>query len=171
MKRLSIILLISAGLVMWSSTLFSQNTLKIGHLNVNEIVASLPERDSAALILDRETKDYESLYEEMQVEYNNLVELYQKNLSTYSELLRRTKESELVDKQRRIQDFEQMASTTLQQRNQELIQPIFDKVLKAIDKVATENQYTYILDTSRGGVVYISKESNDISAMVLAIVK
>lgn len=171
MKRLSSIILISAILILLSSAMFGQNSLKIGHLNVNEIVASLPERDSAAIILDKETKEYESAYEEMQVEYNNLVEVYQKSLSTYSELLRRTKESELVDKQRRIQNFEQMASTALQQRNQELIQPIIDKVQKAIDKVANDNQYTYILDTSRGGVVYISKESNDISGQVLAILK
>ena len=68
-------------------------------------------------------------------------------------------------------DFEQYASTTLQNRNAELIKPIVEKINKAIDRVATENGFTYILDLSKGSVVFTSKDSQNISPLVLKTLK
>ena len=150
---------------------FGQNALKIGHLNVNEVIEALPERDSAAAVLEKETNEYKAVFEEMQVVHNNLVEAYQTNLTTYSDLMRKTKEAELIDKQKRIADFEEMATSTLQQRNQQLLQPIYDKVMKAIGAVANEQSFTYILDVSRGGVVFMAKDSNDVTQLVLTKLK
>jgi Skp family chaperone for outer membrane proteins len=47
MKNLLIIFL-GAGLISISSTSFAQATLKIGHVDIAELLAALPERDSAA---------------------------------------------------------------------------------------------------------------------------
>lgn len=55
----------------------------------------------------------------------------------------------------------------MQQRNLELIQPIYDKIHKAINKVATEKGFTYILDISKGSVVFTSKNSQNINPLVL----
>lgn len=171
MKRICITIVVIIGLTALATKSSAQSTLKIGHLNVNEVIESLPERDSAVVVLEKETNEYKAVFEEMQVEYNNLVEDYQKKVGSYSDLMRQTKEADLVDKQKRIADFEQMATSTLQQRNQELIQPIYDKVMKAIGSVANEQSYTYILDLSRGGVVFMSKDSNDVTQLVLARLK
>src|SRR5665647_1253237 len=96
---------------------------------------------------------------------------YDKGKTTYSEIIRKTKETELLDKEKRIQEFEQNAQTNLQKRNSELVQPILDKVLKAVDKVAAENGFTYILDVSKGSVIYTSKDSQNINDLVLKILK
>lgn len=166
-----IAILLGVGLISITLTSFSQPTLKIGHVNINEIMAALPERDSAQVLLDKETKEVESTYEEMQVIYNKLVDDYQKVQSTLTELVKRAKESEIVDTQKRLQEFEQNASKTLQQRNFDLVQPIYNKIIKAIEKVATENGFTYILDVSKGSVVFISKDSQNINQMVLTLLK
>jgi len=160
-----------AGLLLLSMTSFSQTTLKIGHVDLTKIMESLPERDTAAAVLERETKEVQSTYDEMTVVYNKLLDDYDKGKSTYSEIIRKTKETELLDKEKRIQEFEQNAQTNLQKRNSELVQPILDKVLKAVDKVAGENGFTYILDVSKGSVVYTSKDSQNINQMVLKILK
>jgi outer membrane protein len=152
-----------------SSPVYSQVQLKIGHVNVVEIMNSLPEKDSAQKVLEKETRDVESVYEELTVEYNKLYEEYQKGLSGYSELARKTRETELMDKQKRIAGFEQDASAMLQKRNSDLLQPIIDKIMKAIDRVATENSFTYIIDLSKGAVVFMAKDSMDISPLVLAV--
>ena len=128
-----------ASLLSLSMTSFSQATLKIGHVDLTKIMESLPERDTAAAVLQRETKEVQSTYDEMTVVYNKLLDDYDKGKSTYSEIIRKTKETELLDKEKRIQEFEQNAQTNLQKRNSELVQPILDKVLKAVDKVAAEN--------------------------------
>ena len=92
-------------------------------------------------------------------------------LSSYSAMVKKTKEDELLDKQKRMSEFDQNASTILKNRNAELARPIVEKINKAIDKVATENGFTYILDISKGSVVFTSKESQNISPMVLKILK
>ncbi len=161
-----ITVLISASL-----TAFPQTSLKIGHVDIAEILAALPARDSAAAVLDKETKEYQSTYNEMTSVYNKMFDDYEKSQSTYSELIKKTKEAELLDKQKRLEEFEQNAQSSLQKRNSELIQPILDKIIKAVDKVASENGFTYILDVSKGSVVYSSKDSQNINSLVLKILK
>jgi outer membrane protein len=107
----------------------------------------------------------------MKVEYNKLVDDYQNGLSKFSDLVKKTKESEIVDKQKRLQEFEANASATLQRRNLELIQPIYNKIIKAVEKIATENGFTYILDISKGSVVFTSHDSQNINPLVLRLLK
>jgi len=160
-----------AGLLSLSMTTFSQGNLKIGHVDIAQIMAELPERDSAAVILEKETKEIQSTYDDMSAVYNKMMDDYEKEVSTYPEIVKKNKESELLDKQKRLQEFGQNATATLQKRNSELIQPIIDKIIKAINKVATENGFTYILDVSKGSVVFTSKESQNINQLVIKVLK
>jgi outer membrane protein len=158
-------------LISLSLTCFSQTTLKIGHVDIAELLAALPERDSAAAVLAKESKEIQSTYDQMTEIYNKLLDDYDKNQATYSEIIKKNKESELLDKEKRLQEFEQNSSTAMQKRNSELIQPILDKILKAINKVAADNGFTYILDVSKGSVVYSSKDSQNLNPLVLKILK
>jgi len=170
MKTLSGIILV-LGLLSISTASNGQNPLKIGHVDIMKILSELPERDSAQVVLDKETKEIESTFEEMQVVYNKLVDDYTNGQSTYSEVVKKAKEGEILDMQKRLQEFERNATASLQRRNAELIQPIYDKIIKTIEKVATQNNFTYILDVSKGSVVFTSKESQNIDQLVLDLLK
>jgi outer membrane protein len=170
MKKI-ITILLATGLISISLTSFSQTVLKIGHVDIAEILAVLPERDSAAVVLDKETKELQSTYDDMTVVYNKMLDDYEKSQSSLTEIVRKNKESELMDKEKRLQEFQQNATTTLQKRNSELIQPILDKIIKAVDKVATENGFTYVLDVSKGSVVFSSKDSQNLNPLVLKVLK
>ena len=169
--RTLVVFILVFGFLLFAETSYSQSQLKIGHVDVMKILSELPERDSAQLVLDKETKEIESTFEEMQVIYNKLVDDYTKELSTYSELVKKAKEDEILDKQKRLQEFEQNATATLQKRNTELLQPIYEKIIKTIEKVATENGFTYILDVSKGSIAFTSKDSQNIDPLVLALLK
>jgi outer membrane protein len=166
-----IAVLIGTGLISISANVFSQTVLKMGHVDMNEIMNNLPSRDSAAAVLDKETKQYQATYDEMTVTYNKLMDDYDKSKSTFTEIVRKNKEAELLDKEKRLREFEQDASEALQKRNSELIKPIVDKILRAVEKVATENAFTYILDVSKGSVVFSSKDSQNINPLVMKILK
>jgi outer membrane protein len=170
MKNIWIILII-AGLVPFSITTFAQTTLKLGHVDINQILLSLPQRDSAAVIMEKETKEVQTAFNEMSAEYNKLYDDYEKSASSLTDLVKKAKEADLLDKQKRLEEFQQTASAKLDQRNSDLIKPILDKILKAVDRVASENGYTYILDVSKGSVVYTSKDSQNINPLVLKILK
>lgn len=164
-------ILFGAGLISISMATFSQTTLKIGHVDINQIMNALPQRDSAAAVLEKETKEIQSTFDDMTVVYNKMMDEYEKGQSAYSALVKKNKETELLDKEKRLREFEQNASSNLQKRNAELIQPIIDKIIRAVDKVSSENGFTYILDVSKGSVVYTSKDSQNINPLVLKILK
>jgi outer membrane protein len=167
----TLIIIFAAGLIFLSVTAFAQSTLKIGHVDINLILNSLPARDSAAAIMEKETKEVQATYEEMTAEYNRIFDDYEKVASTLPETVKKVKEAELLDKQKRLEEFQQNATSKLDNRNAELLKPILDKILKVVDKVAADNGFTYILDVSKGSVVFTSKDSQNINPLVLKILK
>lgn len=154
-------------LMLSGQNLFAQDQLKIGHVNVIEIVSAMPESDSAQLLLEKDTKELEVMLENMQVELNNLENDYETKQENYSELIKKTKESEIMEMREKIYNFQQNANQQLQQRNYELLQPIYEKVQKAIDNIATRGGFTYILDISKGSVVFTAPDSKNINSLVL----
>jgi outer membrane protein len=161
-------ILIFAGLILGISSAFSQNELKIGHANLVEILEALPETDSAQQLIDKDTEELELMLEEMQVEYNKLLDEYQQNLASYSEVIRSAKEADIVEMQNRIQTFQQNAAQQLQQRGAELMQPIYDKIQQAVNNIGNREGYAYIIDTSKGSIVFTGAASNDIGSLIRA---
>jgi outer membrane protein len=121
--------------------------------------------------MEKETKEVQGTFNEMSAEYNKLYDDYEKSASTLTEVVKKAKEADLLDKQKRLEEFQQTASAKLDQRNADLLKPILDKILKAVDRIASENGFTYILDVSKGSVVYTSKDSQNINPLVLKILK
>jgi len=165
MNRQSLILFF-VGLIFNISPGFSQDELKIGHANLVEILEALPETDSAEQLIEKDTEELELMLEDMQVEYNKLLNDYQENMASYSDVIRSTKESDIVEMQKRIQTFQQNASQQLQQRGVELMKPIYDKIQHAIDEIGSREGYVYILDTSKGSVVFTGETSHDIGSSI-----
>jgi outer membrane protein len=151
--------------------LVAQSNLKIGHINTQELLQAMPETDSAQLKLEKMQKELQSQLEVMQVELNNKYQDYLSKRDSYSELVRQTKEDELQNIQQRIQQFAQNADQDLQKKRSELFRPILDKANKAIEEVARENGFTYILDLSSGVVLFHSDSSLDILPLVKAKLK
>lgn len=156
-------------LLFWGMSMVAlcQSNSTIGHIDMNEILLALPEVDSARALIEKETKEMEAVYEEMQVTYNNLVNDYQNGLPAFTDVQRKTKENEIIDKQKRLQEFEQNANLSLQQRNRELMQPIYSRINQAIRNIATREELDYVLDLSNGAVVFTSEESRNINQEVI----
>jgi len=85
---------------------------------------------------------------------------YQQNVNTMSDLIRQTKEKELVDLQNRIQAFQQSADQDLSAKQAELFNPLIEKVKNAISEVALENNYTYVFDVGTGSLVFYENGDN-----------
>jgi len=149
------------------TTSFAQN-LKFGHINSQELLSLMPERDSAQLVLENYAQQLEDQLETMQVEYNNKVQQYLANQENFTDLIKQTKEQELTDMNERITGFQNTAQQTIQQKEAQLIQPIIDKAEKAIKEVAEEQGFTYIFDLARGSILYFSDASQDILPLVKA---
>jgi outer membrane protein len=138
---------------------------KIAHLSLDSLITIMPESKVAQEVAQKYLKDLETQVATMDAELQNKYGEYMKNKDTYSALVASTKEQELQDLNKRIEDFKGQAQQDYQRKYGELSKPIYDKAKKAIDAVAKENSYKYVLDTSTGNVLY-SETADDITSLV-----
>lgn len=144
---------------------FSQNATaqdyKFGHINSDELFSIMPERDSIVNQMQALQTELQNTLEAMQVEYNNKLNDYTENVDKLSDIVRQTKEEDLMGIQQRIRNFEQNADQQLQQQQMQLMQPIIARAEKAIADVARENGFTYIFDLARGPIIYFDEEKSE----------
>ncbi|TLX76926.1 OmpH family outer membrane protein [Labilibacter sediminis] len=163
MKAIKLLLVVAA--VMISSGTFAQE-LKFGHVNIQKLVAELPEKVAADQKLQAEAQKLEQNLKVMNEELDTKYTDYMEKRDTLPELIRATKEKEIQEISQRLQNFQMLAQQNLQQQEQQLLQPIIEKVQKAIDEVGAENGFIYIFDVSSRVVVYHSDQSVDVENLV-----
>jgi outer membrane protein len=169
MKRIIGIATLLFFLVLAGQSAVAQN-LKFGHINSDQLIQAMPEYDSATVKLDKFRKELVNALDLMSVELNNKNAAYEKESKTLSDVVKQTKEQELVDMNRRIQEFQGSAQTQLQDKQVELFQPIYAKVDKAIKDVGKENGFTYVFDVAKGALVYFD-EAKSTNVLPLAKAK
>lgn len=165
MKHLSKILLLL--FVLASSSGFAQN-LKFGHINSQELIAVMPERDSAVVKLEKFAAELDGELKAMQAEFQTKVNTYQQKQATWTAVVLESKTKELQELDGRIQKYQQDASETYQQMQQVLYAPVFQKANETIQKIGKDRGLIYIFDTSSGSIPYINAT---ISEDILPIAK
>lgn len=163
MNNLKLIVVILV--VAMSTSVFAQKTVKIGHINSNELLSAMPERAKIQTELETYANDLRSTLETMRKEYETKIQEFQAKQDVMTDVIKNSKVKEITDLEKRITEFQQTAEADLQKKEQELLQPVIDKAKEAINTVAKENAYTYVLDSSVGVVLY-SVEGDDILPLV-----
>jgi outer membrane protein len=153
MKRF---LAIAVLVVFAASAGYSQN-VKFGHVNGNELIQAMPEFDSARVKLEKFRQELENALEIMSVQLNNMNDAYTKDNKNWTDIVKQTKEQEIIDLNKRMQDFQANAQEQLQNKQVELFQPIQVKVDKAIKDVGKENGFIYVFDVGSGVLLYFDE--------------
>ncbi|MBI9035123.1 MAG: OmpH family outer membrane protein [Bacteroidales bacterium] len=141
------------AIITMAGSVNAQNT-KIGHINSSELLSVMPGKDTVEAKLQEYEASLKSQVQSMYVEYQNKVQEYQANVSTFSELIRKTKEEEIGGLEQRIMAFEQNMQQDFQMKRAELFNPLLEKAQDAINIVAKENGFTYVMDSGTGSVIY-----------------
>jgi outer membrane protein len=81
-----------------------------------------------------------------------------------SQIKRDAKVTEIQDMQQRIQNYSQTAQGQLQQKQAEVLKPVYDKAQKAIEDVAKEKGLLYVFEVN--SLLYKSNESLDVLPLV-----
>jgi len=167
MNKVIKVLFLAAALFLMNGFVSAQ-TLKIAHVNTSEIMNDMPGRPKAE-------KDLENYYNELQeqlrvmyAEYSTKLQDYQNNAETMSNLVKQSKEKELVDLESRITAFQNNAESDFDAKRAELLKPLLEKIQNAINAVGKEKGYTYILDLATGAAVYVGDDAVDITKDVKA---
>lgn len=156
------------GIILLCTTPAFAQQPKFGYINLQEIVTLMPERTQAQEQIKKLNDDYANMLETMQVELNNKYQDYQKNAATYTEAIRQTKERELQDLDKRINELYQTAQQELDSTSNNLLAPIIKKAEDAVKKVGRDNGYFIIFDESTRPMAYY--DANTLTN-VLSLVK
>jgi outer membrane protein len=163
MKTIKVIVLMM--IIAVSSASFGQKGIKVGHINSNDLLTAMPERAGLQKQIEDHAAQLTATLDAMRKEYDTKIGDFQAKQDVMTDIIKDTKVKEITDLEKRISEFQQTAQADLQKKEQELLQPIIDKAKEAITKVAKEGNYTYILDSSVGVVLY-SVEGDDILPLV-----
>ena len=165
MKNLLKFVLVIA-IITFCTTGYAQKPVKLAHINMQELVPSMPEFDSLQVKMQKITKELENELELLQVEYRRKFDEYNTNQKNWTDLVRRSREDELMQMNQKVEQFRQSAELSIQEEQEKMLQPILEKANKAIDSVAKEQGLTYVLDASPQIIRYKSADSQDILPLV-----
>lgn len=156
----------------FSLPLYSQ--AKIGWISSQAIMDKLPEAQEAQRQLDALVADWQNELSMMQAEWKKKFDDYDKKKLILTDEGRAAAERELMELDRKIADFRTKKfgqNGELFQKQNDLMKPVQDKVFKAIQDIAKEEGYDYVLDKSGQVLLMYTNEKFDLTAKVLEKLK
>ena len=159
--------LFSVVIIMSGFGLYAQ-TLKFGHLDVNQVFMAMPEFSVIQKTLDGETSKLEMQFTVMREELQKFELEYEKIAANLTQQQRLAKEKEYSEMAEKVQQFFTNAQQTLQQRQYDLQMPVMEKLLKAIESVGDEEGFLYIfqINSEVEVTLYRSSKSIDVEPFV-----
>ncbi len=134
------------------------------------ILEKLPEYAAAQKMLDQFSEQWQQEVDQKQALVTKMYKDYDAEQVMLSDVLKKKREDELYNKEKELRDLQKKRfgfEGDLFKKRQELIKPIQDRVYNAIQKLAVEKQYDFILDKSEGITVIFADPKLDRSADVL----
>lgn len=153
-------MLVTAVALLFGALAFAQP--KFAHVNFQELVQLMPDADQARAAMQASQKEAQDTYQAMVDEFNKKYADYEKNTSAWSAATRKTKEDELTDLQKRIQQFGQSIQQELAEQQDQLMAPIYKKAQECVNELAKKGGYVYVFDKT--SVLFIDEaQSTDLT--------
>lgn len=142
---------------------------KIGFADVDYIFSEMPEEKQIQTELQGVQNALKKQMDTKAAEFRQKLEDYQQNMNNMLPAVRSNTERELQQLQQNLQQLQEDANLTIQQKQAQLMEPVYKKVSGAIEAVARENGFSLILSGQLGGldVVLYGEEKLDVSELVL----
>jgi outer membrane protein len=158
MRKLMLALLV----VLSAGALNAQS--KIGHVNSQKLLDTLPSRKAAITQLrDFEASGMQELGE-MQKDLEAVYAKYDQTQASMSPVIQKIEQEKIMKKEQAFQERQQSLQQEMQIYSNELNKPILDRVQKAVEIVSERRKLNYVIDES---VTLYFKGGTDITAEVL----
>ena len=134
------------------------------------ILDKLPEYKQAQKLLDQFSEQWQQEVDQKQALMDKMYKDYDAEQVMLSDVLKKKREDELYNKEKELRDLQKKRfgfEGDLFKKRQELIKPIQDRVYNAVQKLAVDKQYDFILDKSEGITVIFADPKLDKSADII----
>ncbi len=153
MKHLKIVLI---ALITFGAVNLTQAQTKVAHISTQELLEAMPDYQNAMSQLEKLSNSYKSQIQDMLKELQEKSKKYEAEAAEKSDVVNQGRMEEMQQSQQRIRQFRMNAQEDMSQKREELLKPILEKAKNAIEKVAKEKGYDYVLNASDGYGVIVS---------------
>ena len=161
MKKLIVAVVLGITLFGFSGTAISQT--KIGYINTEELIGSMPEAEKANSELQEYQAALQQQYQSYYAELNELDSLFARDSAKMNKATKDLKRNDMIALYQKVQGWQQTSQQKMGEKQQELLGPIQKKAIENIKLVAKENGYAYILEA---GTLLVSPPADDILPLV-----
>jgi len=160
-------LLTASAAMLLSLAAFAQ---RYAVIDTKYILDRMPDYKEAQKKLDQFSEQWQKEIEQKQSELDAMYRSFEAEQVMLSPSLRKKREDELFNREKELRDLQKKRfgfEGDLFRKRQELVKPIQDRVYNAIQKLAADRQYDFILDKSEGITVIFADPKLDRSDDVL----
>jgi len=159
---------LAACFVLLAVPAHAQST-RVAFVDGQRIFGSVPGRAEAEAQFNKEMDSVRAREKVMSDSMAALIADYSKNEATLSAADKTTRQQSIRDKQAAFQQQQQQLEQKAQERQNELVRPILDRIHRVIDDLRSENGYTLIVDVSpnAGGAVVSYDKNLDVTDQVI----
>jgi len=132
---------------------FSVQAQRYAIIDTKYILDKMPEYAAAQKTLDEVAAGWQKEIDGLQQELDRMYKNFDAEQVMLSDDLRRKREDQLFAKEKALRDLQRQRfgfEGELFKRRQELVKPVQDKVYNAVQKLAVQRGYDFILDKSEG---------------------
>lgn len=145
---------------------------KFAHFDYATIMQAMPEFKKAQTEMEAIGKQYREEFQNMEKEINTKIEKFQSEVTDKTpENIRNRRAQEIQDLQQRYQQAAQDNEQAFDEARQKKFQPITQKVMDAVNAIAKEGNYVYIVDknaSQQAGIVINEALSEDVTKRIAA---
>ncbi len=145
MKNFRTLLLI-AILTLGFNTVQAQS--KIGHISTDLLISLMPETKALNTELEKLSKTYESELKAEEAKLEAKLKKYQAEQASQTDEVNKQRGVEVQQDQQNLYQASQIAREDITKKRNDKLKPILEKAKKAIDEVANEQGFTYVLEAS-----------------------
>ena len=168
MKQLLIILsILSIGIFSAQA-----QATKFSYVDTDYILNKIPEFKQAQDKLDALSKQWQTEIENKYSEIDKMYRAYQQEQVLLTEDMKIKREEAIMTKEKEAKNLQKKYFSTdgdLYKKRQELIKPIQEKVYEAVQKLAANNKYAVIFDSSSDLIMLYTNPNLDKSDKVLEL--
>ncbi|MFI5133116.1 MAG: OmpH family outer membrane protein [Chitinophagales bacterium] len=151
-------------------TAFVTHAQKYAIIDTRYILDKMPDYKQAQKQLDDIAADWQKDIDAKQADLDKMYKDYDAEQVMLSDDLKKKREDQLFQKEKELRDLQRKRfgfEGDLFKKRQELIKPIQDKVYNAVQKIAVQRGYDFVLDKSEGITIIFADPKLDKSEDVL----
>lgn len=137
---------------------------KFGVINTETLMEGMPEMTEVKSQLEAASKKYQDVFDELQEEFKKKYTELQSMEENTPQTIKDRKLQDIQELQQKIEQFRATATQDLGRQQEQLMSPIQQKVMTAIQAVGDEGGFTMIFENQMP--VYVGKDAIDVTSLV-----